>query len=217
MYKYKLSNNHYIIKVEGKNFLLDTGCNTSFSLKKNLHTLTIKGCTYYLPYNRMNINLEDLHKLVGMDVDGFIGNDVLYDHSITIHKDGRVDFKAAQVDGHKFPIVYSCAGIKIKLQGEGFYVIDTGAKYSYGVKKLFSHKEPFDHIEDYAPRFGWFESDIYHCSVKFDGLQKTIAIADSELIEKDLKWLGTTVIGNITDLFDEVCVIDMRKRIVTLK
>ena len=92
MYNYTLSNNHYIINIEGNNYLLDTGSPVSFSLKQGLNSVVINQRRCSLPYNVMNLDIEATRELVGMDIDGFIGMDIIRQTSLTIYKDGRIEF-----------------------------------------------------------------------------------------------------------------------------
>lgn len=221
MYNYTLSNNHCIINIEGSNYLLDTGSPVSFSLKPGLNSVIINQRRYSLPYNVMNLNIEDTRELVGMDVDGFIGMDIVRQASLTIYKDGRIEFRALPEQGNRLEMLADPYGlIKLKISCNDYvsaYLVDTGAKYAYGREYLFSGGKPFGHIKDYSPRFGHFESDIYHIYVDFGPIKKTLDIGDSVEVRDDLKATGSLIVGNITDLFNEVCVIDMQNRVVTLK
>ena len=221
MYKYKLSNNHYIIEIEGNNYLLDTGSPVSFSLNKDINSVEINGMKYFLPYNLMGLDINATRELVGMDVDGFIGMDIVRQTSLTIYKDGRIEFKALPEQGHKLEMLMDLLGlIKLKVTSNDFvsaYLVDTGARYAYGIEGIFRGKKPFGHINDYNPRLGHFNSDIYHVSVNFGPIQKTIDAADSSLVRNDLAMTMSLIIGNITDLFDEVCVINMQNRTVTIR
>ena len=221
MYNYTLSNNHYIINIEGNNYLLDTGSPVSFSLKPGLNSVIINQRRYSLPYNVMNLDIEATRELVGMDVDGFIGMDIIRQTSLTIYKDGRIEFRALPEQGNRLEMLADPYGlIKLKVSSNDYvsaYLVDTGARYAYGREYLFGGSQPFGHIKDYNPRLGHFESDIYHIPVDFGPIQKTLDIADSVEVRGDLRATGSLIVGNITDLFDEVCVIDMHNRVVTLK
>lgn len=221
MYNYTLSNNHYIINIEGNNYLLDTGSPVSFSLKPGLNSVIINQRRYSLPYNVMNLDIEATRELVGMDVDGFIGMDIICQTSLTIYKDGRIEFRALPEQGNRLEMLADSYGlIKLKVSSNDYvsaYLVDTGAKYAYGREYLFSGSQPFGHIKDYNSRLGHFESDIYHIYVDFGPIQKTLDIADSVEVRCDLRSTGSLIVGNITDLFNEVCVIDMQNRRVTLR
>ena len=223
MYNYTLSNNHYIINIEGKDYLLDTGSPVSFSLKRDLRSVEINGKRYQLEYNVMGLDIDATRELVGMDVDGFIGMDIIRETSITIYKDGRVEFQALQEQGHALDMLPGSYGlIKLQVTSNNLsapYLVDTGARYAYGVEGLFkdSDNKPFGHINDYNPRLGYFDSDIYHISVDFGPFQKTVGIADSKAVRGDLAMTSSLIVGNVTDLFDEVCVIDMQNKVLTMR
>ena len=220
MYNYKLSNNHYIINIEGNNYLLDTGSPVSFSLKPGLNSVTINERRYPLGYNVMGLDIAATRDLVGMDVDGFIGMDIVHQTSLTIYNDGRIEFRALPEEGHRLNMLMSFGLIKIQATCNNLvapYLVDTGARYAYGIEGLFRGNQPFGHIKDYNPRLGHFDSDIYHLSVDFGPIQKIVDIADSSLVRNDLAMTASLIVGNITDLFDEVCVIDMSHRAITLR
>ena len=223
MYNYTLSNNHYIINIEGNNYLLDTGSPVSFSLKQSLRSVEINGRRYFLPLNIMGLSIPATRALVGMDIDGFIGMDIIRETSITIYKDGRVEFQALPEQGHKLNMLPGSYGlIKLQVTSNNLtapYLVDTGARYAYGVEGLFkdSDNKPFDHVNDYNPRLGYFDSDIYHISVDFGPFQKTVDIADSKAVRGDLAMTSSLIVGNITDLFDEACVVDMQNQVLIVR
>ena len=220
MYNYKLSNNHYIINIEGNNYLLDTGSPVSFSLKPGLNSVTINERRYPLGYNVMGLDIAATREFVGIDIDGFIGMDIVRQTSLTIYKDGRIEFRVLPEEGYRLNMLMSFGLIKIQATCNNLvapYLVDTGARYAYGIEGLFRGNQPFGHIKDYNPRLGHFDSDIYHLSVDFGPIQKIVDIANSSLVRNDLAMTASLIVGNITDLFDEVCVIDMSHRVVTLR
>ena len=169
----------------------------------------------------MGLDIDATRELVGMDVDGFIGMDINRQTSLTIYKDGRIEFKALPEQGYELDMLAGSMGlIKLKVQSNDYvstYLVDTGARYAYGVEGLFRGSKPFGHVRDYNPRLGHFKSDIYHVDVNFGPIKKTLDIADSVAVRNDLAMTMSLIIGNITDLFDEVCVIDMQNRRIILR
>ena len=172
-------------------------------------------------YTQPIVTIFDPEKNKYVIVDGFIGMDIIRQTSLTIYKDGRIEFRALPEQGHRLEMLADpCGLIKLKISCNDYvsaYLVDTGAKYAYGREYLFSGGKPFGHIKDYNPRLGHFESDIYHIYVDFGPIQKTLDIGDSVEVRDDLKATMSLIVGNITDLFNEICVIDMQNRVVTLK
>ena len=220
MYNYKLSNNHYIIDIEGRMFLLDTGSQFSFSFKRDLRDVVIDGTPYPLHPKPDDIDLDDTYELVGMELDGMIGLDIIYQTSLTIYKDGRIDFKKDNEHGIELPLDINMGlRVKVKCNGvTGCFFIDTGAKYGYGCERLFQNSvSPVKLIKDYNPRHKHFQSQAYNLTVDFGPVQKEYLIGDSEVVRKDLAFINSILIANITPLFNEVCVIDIRNGTLTIR
>lgn len=219
MYRYELSNNHYIIDINNKKYLLDTGSPFSFYINDECKSLEIDGVKYHLHNTPSNLDINETTKLVGVSVDGFIGLDIVYQTSLTIYKNGLVDFCSHDVDGNTvtlktFPLLSFQVGFNLM---SGNCIIDTGAKYGYGIKGLFYNKIPYNRVNDYNPILKHLSSDVYHLDVVVGGTQKQVDICDNYLVAPTLKSVGAIMICNITSLFDEVCVIDIDKGLLTLK
>lgn len=225
MYNYKLSNNHYIINIDGNNYLLDTGSPQSFSLKPSLTSVVINGMRFSLGPKPIGLSLSLTKSLVGMEVDGFIGMDIIRQTSLTIYKDGIIEFSAISEKGTKLDLLKGTifGGLRVKMSCNGVvgaYFIDTGAKYGYANEYIFKNNKtikPFDHVYDYNPRIGSFDSDIYRFKVDFGPIQKEIELGDSEPVRNDLEMMKSSIVGNITPLFDEVCVIDTQNYVLTIR
>ena len=225
MYKYKLSNNHYIIDIEGRNYLLDTGSPKSFTLKHDLTSVVIDGRRFPLYPKPLGLSVPLTTSLVGMEVDGFIGMDIVRETSLTIYKDGRIDFSVNNEEGTKLDLLKGTVfgGLRVKMSCNGVvnsYFIDTGARYGYGDKYIFDNNKtvkPCGHVYDYNPRIGSFDSDIYRFKVDFGPIQKEIELGDSEPVRDDLHMMKSSIVGNITPLFDEVCVIDTQNDVLTIR
>ena len=217
MYKFELINNHYIINIEGYRYLLDTGSPDSFRINPDCDEVIIDGVAWSLNRLPHNLDVDKVKKLVGTDVDGFIGLDIVKRTSLTIYKNGLIDFNVNDVDGmvvrlntHFFLTLWASNG---PITGE--YIIDTGAKYGYGDRDIFNGLFPFNHVKDYNPILGNLESDIYHVTIDIDGLEREVDVCDNDKVMSTLPI--TFMIGNITTLFDEACVFDIKNNRLILK
>lgn len=221
MYRYELVNNHYIVDIEGKKFLIDTGGH-SIWFKKPVE-LTIGGRKY--PISKCDWEKSDIDKtlaLVGVDLDGFIGLDVIMRTSLTIYKNGDIDFKPHDVDGGvRVPLntTYGLLSFDAVSNGiSGQYVIDTGAMYGYGLKELFAKETPFlREAYDFNPKLKEMYSDIYHHDVEIMGHHKIVDMGYNKDTMGYPLGYSLIMIGNVTTFFDEVCVIDINKRLFILK
>ena len=145
MYSYKLINNHYIVNIDGYNFLIDTGSPFSFWISSLNKELTINEKKYYLHNRPSNFDVQSTFNLVGVQLDGFIGMDIISNTGLTIHKDEMMEFKIQEIEGKPIQMstswpLYVQIGSNLM---SGKFIIDTGAKYGYGVTSLFYKKEPF--------------------------------------------------------------------------
>ena len=218
MYKYTLSNNHYIVEIEGNKYLLDTGSPVSFSLKPSLRNVVINGRVFPLDPKPMNLSISSTRELVGMDVDGFIGMNIIRQTSLTVYKDGRLSFGVEDEEGTPLELLADDFGLlKLKFSCNdvvGAFLLDTGAKYGYGSKQLFlNNKEEklFEHIYDYNPFIGHFDSDAYCFNFNFGPIQQVYEVGDSDDVRElmRLSSVKASAVGNITPLFKEVCVVDI--------
>ena len=218
MYNYTLQNNHYIVEIEGSKYLLDTGSPWSFFLKPELRSVVINGQYHQLPYNMMGLDIRATHELVGADIDGFIGMDIIKETSLTFYKNGEMCFGAVNEEGTCLELLnnnYGLIKLNMSCNGvDGALLVDTGARYGYGSEAIFNNNQnikPFGRIRDYNPRIGHFESDIYRFTANFGPIHKQLELGNSVEVRRDLRATGCSAVANITSLFDEVCVIDFQR------
>ena len=213
-YSYQLSNGHYVVNIDGLKYLLDTGVDNSFHLSKN-NIVNINNKDYHLSEKPSYLDLKPTFDLIGEEVDGFIGLDILKETSLTIYKNGIIVFDVVDnVEGEKINLnTYgylsfdtSCNGIK------GKYIIDLGAKYGYGINELFINKNPYDHVNDYNPGLKFLDSDIYQLDFLLGNKKISTSICKNERVNSLIRYHNGVIIGNITDLYDYVCVIDIRNK-----
>lgn len=223
MYKYELVNNHYVVEINAKKYLIDTGSPASFGLNKPIKDLIIDGYAY--PLKSESLDEKEIANFIGVNVDGFIGLDIICKTSLTIYKNGYLDFKVHDVNGSKIQLdrmkfyVNKVLAIDVKCEDvPGKFVIDIGAKYAYGTKAIFDNKKAFDHVYDYNPTLKRLDSDIFHLDIEIDGKKKAIDVCNNDVVYKNiLQHFQYLIIGNITTFFDEVCVLDLAKMQLILK
>jgi predicted aspartyl protease len=219
MYKYELINNHYIVNINDKKYLIDTGCPFSFWIGEQNKEIEIDGIKYSLVNTPTNFNIEKSFKLVGTELDGFIGMDIISKTSLTIYKNNNLEFNSNDVNGREIKMTKSWPlmidiGTNLLV---GKFIIDTGARYGYGISSVFYNKTPFSKVTDYNPSLGELESDIYHLDVVIGGIKRTIDVCNNDVVGKFLIRNNTIMIGSISSLFDEVCVIDTKEGRLILK
>lgn len=220
MYEYELINNHYIITIEGKKYLLDTGSPVSFGIKEENNHLTIDGNDYCLRNKPANLSVGETEVLVGTSIDGFIGMDIISKTGLTIYKNGQVKFGVDEVEGGVVVPMNTTWPLMVNIGSNmmnGKLVIDTGAKYGYGVSGLFHNQHAYNHVKDYNPSLGYLESDIYRLPVVVGGQSKTIDVCDNRIVGGTLHQMGAIMIASISSLYDEVCVLDTHKGKLILK
>ncbi len=219
MYKYELINGHYLVTIGDKRFLIDTGNDESFSLDDKLNKIIINGNEYRLKPNRLDpIKIAKSYALVTTTFDGFIGMDIIKETSLTIYKNGELDFAPHEIeDSVHVPLVKSYRFIYF-IDNNIKYVIDTGASYAYGVKSLFETLTPISEVFDYNPGLGELNSTVYKASININHKVREFDLCDNSLVQGTYLLLTQAdIICNITHLFDEVCVIDMNKMELILK
>lgn len=216
---YKLINNHYIIEVEGKNYLLDTGSPDSFWTMEPIKEVVLDDQKCALKNPPSFFNPYETNKLVGVKVDGFIGMDFVSKTGLTIYQNGEMKFSLDDIEGRvmpmskNWPLVTSIGSNMMN----GQFVIDTGAMYGYGVSGLFYGKTPYNHVYDYNPGLGHLDSDIYHLDVVIGGQRKVIDVCNNERVALTLKRMGAIMIASVSSLFEEACVLDTKKGRLILK
>lgn len=219
-FNYQILNNHIIINISNKQFLLDTGSPTSFWTYEPINKIQINKKDYRLTPKPVSVNLREVEKLVGIKVDGFIGLDIIGDTSLTIYKNGEIKFGVDDINGTSTKL-FSNGYLSIQVGSNlivGKMLLDTGAKYGYGIKSLFYNQKSFARVNDYNPQLGNLESDIYHLDVVIGGANKVIDVCDNDEVSFNyLKPTNSILVANITSLFDEVCVIDISNGLFIFK
>ena len=215
MYEYELINNHYVVHIDGLKYLIDTGSPNSFWVSRAIRKVTIDGVDYHLNEKPANLKVKEAYDTIGTCVDGFIGMDIISKTSLTIYKNGRLEFKALDINGDKMDMTTSWP--LIVKPGAGTMIIDTGAKYAYGASELFTNEVPYAHVIDYNPDMGVLISDTYHLEIAIGGKSRNIDVCNNVRVAQLLRNMGASIIGSITSLYDEACVLDTKKGKLILK
>lgn len=219
MYEYELINNHYVVHIDGSKYLIDTGSPNSFWVSRPMRKVTIDGVDYHLNEKPANLKVKEAYDTIGACVDGFIGMDIISKTSLTIYKKGVLEFKALEIGGDEikmstnWPLVVK-VGTSI---GMGKMIIDTGAKYAYGMNPLFMLIPSYGRVNDYNPSMGKLTSNIYHTTIVVGTKRKTIDVCENSTVAKALYNMGALIIGSVTSLYDEACVLDTKKGKLILK
>lgn len=227
MYYYEIINNHYIVDIDGQHFLIDTGSPFSFWVSTPIKEITINDDKYPLQNRPTNLDINETYNVIGTQVDGFIGMDIISKTSLTIYygrPKGIIEFAEVPdwiISGlikrnYKYTEVPMTTSWPLMVQVgsnlmTGKFVIDTGAKYGYGVSGLFYKQTAFDHVGDYNPSLGHLDSDIYHLDIIIGGQTKTIDVCSNTTVASTLIHMGALMIGSVSSLYDQVCSLDTKK------
>ncbi len=222
MFNYELKNNHYIINIDGKKYLLDTGTPSSFWITPNSSVININNKMYRLSPKPSILDVRLTEELVGTHLDGFIGLDIVLENSITIYKNGFIDFNEHEVSGGtKLPMFINPYFLKVGVNVRGLsgeMIIDTGAMVGYAVDELFENLIPSSRIGDYNPSLGKLNSDLYNMNLTFTPyFYGSTNICKNHNVDRVLRRYGAILIANISSFFNEVCVIDINDSSITFK
>ena len=217
---YQLLNNHYIVTIDKKKYLIDTGRPDSFVFDNAPSSVIINDQSYDLGPNTMDQEAtEATMKLVGEKIDGFISARIIAQTGLTIYKNGELFFENRPIDGRVIPFDSTIEVVSNGIRGR-FY-IDTGAKYGYMDERLIP-STPAVELNAYDfnphPRLRHMHTNMYEVPIEIDGRKTTIVAGYNKgTINFPIGMRGIILIGNITTLFDEACVVDLRNGRLILK
>ena len=174
------SNGHFIVTVEDKNYILDTGSPVSYSFTEK---------TTFVPFGDKHLTFlpfplkgakEEIEELVSIPVHGIIGLSTMKElKRMEISKEeGYVMFGGEDIskeEGYSIPFEENngVLTIGIKVNGKDTRVIlDTGARIDYMDPSLLDTSNAISHERDYNPILGHFE---------VDGYRTTYGIGDQEI------------------------------------
>lgn len=220
MHNYQLIRNHYVVTVDGCQYLIDTGSPVSMNRSGSI---TIDGKTFST-HRISDSMLAPMSELIGGNIDGLIGLDILRKTSLTIYKDGRIDFGLSPIGGAEVPFAHLSGGyIRLPCTLEdgrkAVALIDTGAMIYYGdYSGFFAQKGFVGEFDDYNPTLGKMRSRFYTQTIEVAGRTITVPVGDNAgAVSLALKALSAAIVMNITELFDEVFAFDFVNCRVILK
>ena len=213
MYKYKLLNNHYVVEIDNRYYIIDTGSPISVTFRNDLNVVKVNNHFHSLLPSGYMFDIRKTHDLVGFPVDGLLGSDVFIESGITFYKDtkeeGRVDFNSHDIDGITCPIIGMKHAPIIKINNNKKYLVDTGARYAYGQKSVFTNLRPYDEVDDYNPYLGKLHSPIYQVEIVVKEKRCSLDVCDNPRVASSLP--DVFIVGNITTLFDKECCINYKE------
>ncbi|MGB9609640.1 MAG: hypothetical protein ACPL7M_01600 [Bryobacteraceae bacterium] len=154
-------------------WLLDSGSPSSFSERESLE---LEGRGFELAGSLMGFNAEKISDLVGFEVAGLLGTDVMNE------LDWLFDLPAGRVTVSTEPL--PVAGPSIELDGimgvpvipaevggkHCQVILDTGAELSYFPVEFFDGLAPNGRFHDFNPVLGAFDVDVYCLEARIAGL-----------------------------------------------
>ena len=173
------SNGHFIVTVDDKNYILDTGSPVSYSFTDKTTFVPFgKKHLISLPFPLKGVK-EEIEELVHMPIDGIIGLSTMKKlKRMEISKEeGYVKFGGdSSSDDSSCSLPFEenngVLTIGLKVNGKDTRVIlDTGARIDYMDPSLLDTSNPISHESDYNPILGHFE---------VDGYETTYGIGDHE-------------------------------------
>lgn len=222
MYPYDLVNNHYIILVDGLRCLIDTGSEVSYWVTHPIETLTIDGKEYPLKEVPITYSIPKATSSIGVRVDVLIGCDVILDRGLTIDKANRtIEFATREEEGTTVGYKQRLGAILIKVQQNGksrSMIVDTAAKYGYGVRPVFPMRKPETTVIDYNPDMGMLMSGIYTLTLNVGDKEAQVPTCKNDAVGEEISYrYGAELIANVTDFFDEVFVLDPENQTITIR
>lgn len=218
MYKYRLLNNHYVVEIDNRHYIIDTGCPFSFTFRNDLNMVKINNHFYPLNPSGYTFNIKKTHNLVGFPIDGLLGSDVFGESGLTFYKEkeaeGKVDFASHDINGVMCPIVGMMHAPIININGRNKFVVDTGARYAYGSGNAIAGLKPYGEVDDYNPSLGDLHSPIYHSEIMVNEKRCPIDVCYNSKVASNTP--GVFIIGNITTLFEKECCINYREKKIIL-
>ena len=203
------SNGHFIVTIDDKNYILDTGSPVSYSFADRTSFVLFgdKHLTF-LPFPLKGVK-EEIEELVEMPVSGIIGLSTMKElKRLEISKeDGYVKFGGDSVsdsDTYSIPIEESNGVLTttIKMNGKDTRVIlDTGARIDYMDPSLLDTTNPVSHERDYNPILGHFEVDGYKTTYGIGDQEiETITYAATDMLKNYVLSMGIGGVNGVVGL-----------------
>ena len=224
-----LCNNRPVVRLGGRNFIVDTGSPVSFHYGGRM-ALEIGGQGFLL-CSRGICDKEMADALTGTDIAGFIGMEILQKTGLTIDLErGTLDF--ACVPNPDSSAIYAELAIDLY---EGLYVVtddlylgrrlhqvivDTGARIPCITDRLAGRlEETGEPYEDDSPQFGPLWGDLLRGSLVFGATDRDVVRSVKwglmpEIL--DLSGLFDGIVG-ISALTDKRLVFDFKRKVLRVK
>lgn len=209
------SNGHFIVTIDDKNYILDTGSPVSYSFTEKT-TFVPFGDKHliFLPFPLKGVK-EEIEELVNMPIHGIIGLDTMKElKRMEISKEGGyVKFGGDSVSdstGYSIPFEENngVLTIGIKVNGKNTRVIlDTGARIDYMDPSLLDTSNAISHERDYNPILGNFEVDGYKNTYVIDDQEiETITYGATDMLENYVLSMGIRGVFGVVGLNAIFCV-----------
>ena len=221
MYHYEIINNHIVVNIDGQKYLIDTGSPISFHINPSIRSLTIDGISYPLQAKPAMFNVPLAFECIGNEIDGFIGLDIITKTSLSLLSNQVMEFKAVNEEGIRIPLLDTYPFLTLKVSTENYVgrmIIDTGAKFAYGIDALFINKQPLKEVNDYNPTLGSLKSNLYKINLTLFGKEPfEVNVAQNDRVSSLLSNMHSLLISNLLPFYKEFCIIDMNKKEVIIK
>ena len=166
-YNFKVSNNHILVNIDDEYYVIDTG--SPYSFFYNDEKITIDGKEY--TSNRQLASRQEVEKLVGAEINGFIGFDIISKTGITVDfLENTIMFDVKQ--GHICYFLNSdegyCCTKDCVINGKQLErtIIDSGACISYVNRKFLDlSKKTGETYIDYSPIIGKISGEYYEVAI----------------------------------------------------
>ena len=213
VYQYRLEvvDKHAVMtNFQGKRFLVDTGSPVSMTVNSEPFML----CGEAFESSPLNI-IDTVQELLGLDLDGLIGLDVLSKFNVLIsYKEGviKLSHEAFQIPGQAMPMhvlpLKSAVIFKAELNGQPVNcILDTGAPINYVIsKRLIDGLESVGQADDFYPGVGHFTTTLYDMSLGVGDVSIPVKCGmlpeSMSLLSGFISMMGQAVIGY--DLLSQV-------------
>ena len=203
------SNGHFIVTVDDKNFILDTGSPVSYSFTEK-PTFVLFGDKHltFLPFPLKGV-AKEIENLVNMPVDGIIGLSTMKElKRMEISKEkGYIKFGGEDTSDDSscsipFEEYMGVLTIGIKVNGKDTRVIlDTGARIDYMDPSLLDTSNAISHERDYNPILGHFEVDGYKTTYGIgDQVFETITYGATDMLKNYVLSMGIRGVSGVVGL-----------------
>lgn len=167
---------HPAINVDGNIFIVDTGSPATFGRQETI-TLCGRDFNADMENNVFGVNMEEISKLLGTHIDGFIGGDTFrqlaaleFDYpnnTITFHDVLPDMVHGSQTD---FEMCRNYVSINLLINGQTHRVFfDCGAPIAYLNPEILPNRKPDGVRNDVSPFGGAFESPVFLMETQFAG------------------------------------------------